>query len=60
MNGLNDIKAGDVMRDHRGDLWRVVGEHYGRIVCIDEPNDDPEMPYISIWTWEDFSRMTLV
>jgi hypothetical protein len=57
---MNDIKAGDIVEDHLGDRWKVIGEHCGRIICVDEPDEDPELPYVSIWEWEDFSKMTLV
>jgi hypothetical protein len=58
---LNDINAGDVMRDKVGDLWKVVGQHGDQIVCLDEPIDDCfELPLISLWPWEQFSQGTLV
>jgi hypothetical protein len=59
---LNDIKAGDIMQDEVGDLWKVVGQHDDRIACFDEPIDDcfDELPWISLFTWETFSRMTFV
>jgi hypothetical protein len=58
---VTDINAGDVMQDEVGDLWKVVGQHDDRIACCDEPIDDSfELPLISFFTWETFSRMTLV
>jgi hypothetical protein len=58
---LNAINVGDVMKDAVGDLWKVVGQHGAKIACLDEPIDqDPDLPYISLWSFEDFSRMTLV
>jgi hypothetical protein len=58
---LNDINAGDIVQDDLGDRWKVIGEHCGKIVCVDEPmEDDCDLPHISVWEWEDFQKMTLV
>jgi hypothetical protein len=58
---LNNIKAGNVYQDKVGDRWKVVGQHGDSICCCDEPIDqDPDLPYISLWSKESFSEMELI
>lgn len=59
---LNDILAGDILMDDCGDHWKVVGQlSGGRIACVDEPIEDcTHLPAVSVWSWDDIQKMTLV